>query len=529
MKSICIYFFFYILFISIVTAQAPSIQWQKTFGGSEYDRAFSICNTKDHGFAVVGGAESLDGNVSNHNNGFPGWNNFDIWLLKLDSTGSMKWNNCYGGDGGEEAYSLSPTLDGGFIISGVTTSFNGDVVGLHGVRQDFWVVKTDSIGNLIWQKCLGGAETELSTKIIQTSDSGYFVVGETESRDQDVTGNHGPGYDIWAVKLNSSGVKQWAKCYGGSYWDDYSTCVQTKDSGFLIAGHASSDDGQVSGQHNSLTADVWVVKIDLTGEILWQKCYGGYGDEAPAEIIPSTDGGFYIAGGTDSNDGDINDYIGSSDFWLFKIDNVGNLQWSKCYGGMHLDVLTSACKTSDGGIAMAGFTNVDGGMVSGTHGDKDIWVVKTDSVGNLMWAKALGGTGEENAASIIESPDRGLVVAGYTLSTDGDITSNRGKADYWIVKLAPLGLSIPEIENSLMELKIFQNNNQLSVRFLSKKNEKGKLSIYDLTGRKVVDKNISIHEGINNQQIICDQLSSTLLFLKIYSENGAVSKRVFIE
>ena len=440
----------------------------------------------------------------------------------------MKWNNCYGGDAYEEGLSLSQTIDGGFIISGFTTSFNGDVVGLHGVREEFWVVKTDSIGNLMWQKCLGGIETEEATKIIQTSDSGYLVVGETESIDQDISGNHG-GYDIWAAKLTSNGVKQWAKCYGGSLWDDLSTCIQTTDSGFLIAGQSSSDDGQVSGQHNSSTADIWIVKTNSIGEIQWQKCFGGNGGEAPAEIIPSSDGGFYIAGGTDSNDGDINDYIGGSDFWLFKIDNVGNLLWSKCYGGMHLDVLTSACKTSDGGIAMAGFTNVDGGMVSGTHGDLDMWVVKADSLGNFMWAKAMGGTNEDDALSIVESPDGGLVVAGYTLSTDGDITSNRGKADYWIVKLAPLGLSIPEIENSLMELKIFQNNNQLSVRFFSKKNEKGKLSIYDLTGRKVVDKNISIHEGINNQQIICDQLSSTLLFLKIYSENGAVSKRVFIE
>ena len=130
----------------------------------------------------------------------------------------------------------------------------------------------------------------------------------------------------------------------------------------------------------------------------------------------------------------------------------------------------------------------------------------------------------------IETLDGGYIAAGSTTSLySGDVTTNHGSKDFWVVKLAPLGLAVSEIENSFMDLKIFQNNNQLSVSFFSKKNEKGKLSIYDLTGRKVVDKNISIHEGINNQQIICDQLSSTLLFLKIYSENGAVSKRVFIE
>ncbi len=371
---------------------------------------------------------------------------------------------------------------------------------------------------------------DVANQIILTRDSGYFVIGETDSRDGDITGPIHGSREVWVVKLNSSGVRQWQKCLGGPSSDGGESCIQTNDGGFLLAGNTSSIGGDVSGFHYSIYGDMWVVKIDSIGKIQWQRCYGGTGIDGASTVMTSSDGNIFIFGTTSSRDGDVTGLIGNLDFWLLKIDSMGTILWQKCFGGIYGELAKTASPTSDGGIVMIGLAAADNGMVSGTHGGfGDYWICKIDSSGNFQWGKALGGSGEDLGNAIRETLDGGYLAAGYTTSTDGDITSNHGLKDYWIVKLAPLGLSVPEIENSFMELTLFQNNDQLNLRFFSKHYKKAQLFLYDVTGKKVFEKSISVNEGINYNSVNCSGFASGMYFVRVDGVKGELRGRIVIE
>ncbi len=214
--------------------------------------------------------------------------------------------------------SIQQTSDGGFIVAGQTYSNDGDVSGNHG-GSDAWVVKLNSSGTILWQKCLGGTVYgAIAYSIQQTSDGGFIVGGETLSNDGDVSGNHGE-FDAWVVKLDSLGDIEWQKCLGGTGWDWENSIQQTSDGGFIVAGYTNSNDGDVSGNHGS--KDYWVVKLNSSGDIEWQKCLGGTNDDWARSIKQTSDGGFIVAGFTASNDGDVSGNQGNSDAWVVKLTN----------------------------------------------------------------------------------------------------------------------------------------------------------------------------------------------------------------
>ena len=523
MKGIKLFFFIFI-FKTNMAAQVPTIQWQKSYGGTRDDVAYSSCNTKDGGFMLVGDSYSEDGDVLNH---FI-FGISDVWVLKLDSLGNVKWKNCFGGTGSEDHPSIKQTFDNGFIIASSTTSDDGDVTGLHMIgRPDFWVVKIDSTGIIQWQKCLGSTEDDEAADIIQTADSGYLVTGYVSWLDGDVVGFHGE-WDMWVVKLSKDGEKQWSKSLGGSDFDWGTSCVQTKDGGYLIGGSTASVNGDVSGLHG-LGVDSWVVKLNYLGQLQWQKCYGGTRVENSHKIILTKDGGFFISSTTGSSDGDVTGNHGNIDYWLVKADSIGNIEWQKCYGGTSYQSEGGANSTSDGGVVMIGIVYFDDSIVTGTHGGVDYWVCKVDSSGNFQWGKTLGGTEDDIPYSIQETPDGGYLVAGYTSSIDGDVTSNHGGKDYWIVKLAPLGLTVPELENSFMELNIFQSNNQLNLRYFSKHNQNAQLFLYDVNSKKVFEKSISVNEGINYNTVSTTSLAAGMYFVRMDGEKGWQSEKIVIQ
>ena len=526
--KIIITLFLFHYFLELTVAQTPVIQWQKSYGGTEDDIAYSICILSNHGYAVVGASESSNGNVSNHYPSTPGFLHNDVWFLKLDSSGIVRKSKCFGGTDEDKGNSIIQTMDGGFIIAGLTNSKDGDVIGSHDFWPDFWVVKTDSNGILQWQKCIGGYESDGAEQIIQCKDSGYLVIGETGGRIPDILGFHG-STDMLVIKLNQNGTKQWAKCFGGPSAEDTHSCVQTNDGGFILAGEASNDGGDVSGFHNAIYSDIWVVKIDSIGTIQWQRCYGGTSSDFYPKVMVSNTNDVFILGSTNSRDGDVTNFIGNFDLWLLKIDSASNILWQKCFGGINYENAFSACPTSDGGIAMIGASYFDDGIVTGTHGMEDFWVCKVDSSGNFLWGKSLGGSQDDEASSIQETPDGGLILAGSTSSIDGDVTSNHGGKDYWIVKLAPLGLTVPELENSFMELNIFQSNNQLNLRYFSKHNQNAQLFLYDINGKNVFEKSISVNEGINYNTISSTGLAAGMYFVRMDGEKGWQSGKIVIQ
>ena len=294
--SICI---FWLFFVGGVTAQ-PTIQWQKTFGGTLADEATVVQQTRDGGYIVAGQTGSLDGDVFGNNG------NFDLWMIKLNAYGAVQWKKTYGGGINEIFLSMQQTSDGGYVAAGYTDSTNGDVSGNHG-SFDAWVLKLDSIGSIQWQKALGGSDRDEAWDVQQTTDGGYIVVGQSNSTDGDVTNNDG-GEDYWIVKLSNTGAIEWQRSHGGSGNDAATAVKQTPDGGYIVAGESSSTDGEITDHHGS--SDYWVVKLNFDGKIEWEKSLGGSSSERANDVQLAHNGGYIVFGWSKSIDGDVTENHG---------------------------------------------------------------------------------------------------------------------------------------------------------------------------------------------------------------------------
>ena len=423
------YLFLYIpILIGIVQisfAQAPAIQWQKSLGGSSQDLANSIQATPDGGYIIAGRSSSNNGDVSgNHGD-------LDYWVVKIDGGGNIQWQKSYGGSGFDEASFILSISDGGYIIVGHSFSNNGDVSGNHG-SADCWVLKIDGTGIIQWQKSLGGSAFDKANSIQVTSDGGYIIAGRSSSNNGDVSGNHGDS-DYWIVKISGLGNIQWQKSFGGSSFDEANSVQATSDDGYIVSGYSQSNNGDVSGNHGQL--DFWIVKIDGTGNIQWQKSFGGSQSDYAYSIDLTSDGGYILAGTSYSSDGDATVNHGTADFWIVKIDGTGNIQWQKSFGGSFEEESYSIKKTNEGGYVIAGFTRSNNGDVSGSHGDLDFWIVKINNSGIIEWQKCLGGGGYDYAYSILQNADGSYIIAGRSTSNNGDVSGNHGDMDFWVVKL----------------------------------------------------------------------------------------------
>jgi Secretion system C-terminal sorting domain len=415
--------------------QAPAIQWQKCLGGTGDEYANSIQPTPDGGYIVAGYTSSIDGDVTGNQG------ETDAWIMKLNSTGNLQWQKTMGGTSADSASCIQTTSDGGYIVAGYTLSTNGDVTGNHG-GNDIWVVKISSTGSLQWEKAFGGTNFDYASSIQVTADSGYILAGYTTSIDGDVTGNQGDK-DVWIVKISSSGSLQWQKTLGGANLDQAKSIQPTSDGGYIVAGYTNSTNGDVTGNHGDY--DVWVVKLSGSGSLLWQKALGGTNFDGANSIQPTADGGYIVAGYTASNNGDVTGNHGNGDGWVVKLSSTGSLQWQKAFGGTDGESFYSIQPTLDGGYIVAGETSSSDGDLTGNHGDYDVWAVKLSNTGSLQWQKTLGGISWDLAYNIQSTPDEGYIVAGFTSSTDEDVTGNHGNDDAWVVKLGP-ALSIAGFE-----------------------------------------------------------------------------------
>jgi len=329
--------------------------WNRTYGGTGSDVAFSVVQTDDGGYAIGGYTESFDVNG-------------DAWLVKTDASGDVEWNRTYGGISGDIAFSLVQTSDGGYALGGFTNSFGaGDF--------DFWLVKTNSTGHMQWNRTYGGTDRDCGRSLVQTSDGGYAIAGYTRS--------FGAGYyDFWLVKTNSTGHMQWNRTYGGTDGDWAYSMVQTTDGGYAL-----------TGQTNSFGAgsDSWLVKTNSTGHMQWNQTYGGL----VYSVIQTKDGGYALAG------------VISLDFLLVKVDVGGNVQWNGTYGGTDHESASSVVQTNDGGYALAGIKGLEPPL-------GDFWLVRTDAAGNMQWSKTYGGISLDAAYSMVQTNDGGYVIVGET-------------------------------------------------------------------------------------------------------------------
>ncbi|HYV92813.1 MAG TPA: T9SS type A sorting domain-containing protein [Chitinophagales bacterium] len=462
---------------STIEAQvAPSIEWQKCLGGSDFDVGMSIHQIQDSGFIVTGPSASNDGDV---------FGNHGVWdycVFRLDNEGNIVWQQSFGGGYNEDGRFIRQTSDGGFIIAGASASNDGNVTGHHGSTGyfDYWIVKSDIDGNLVWEKSFGGSADDEARSIQQTTDGGFIVAGRSLSNNGDVNGHHN-NYDFWIVKLDTAGNLMWQKSLGGNNNDQATSIQQTSDGGFIVSGNSDSNDGDVSGNHGGW--DYWIVKLDSGGNIEWQKSLGGSDDEAAISMEKTTDGGFIVAGTSRSNDGDVSGNQGADDYWIVKLDAAGIIIWGKTFGGSELDEANSIQQTFDGGFIIAGLSDSFNGDVYGNHGAEDCWIIKLDTGGNLIWQKCLGGIDYDQAISIQQTSDSGFIFSGYTLSIDGDVSGNHGGYDFWIVKLSSdIATGIPHSANNFISLYPNPVQNQLTIALASPANETT-IHVCDLQGR----------------------------------------------
>ena len=357
--------------------------------------------------------------------------NLSALLLVVAQAPAIEWQKALGGSSVDYANSVQQTADGGYIVAGSSFSDDGDVAINHGY-YDAWIVKLNSTGGIQWQKSLGGSDYDEAYSIQQTSDGGYIVAGFFNY----VTNNLSDT-NYWIIKLDATGTIQWQKSLGGNFGDYAFSIQQTSEGGYVVAGYSASKNGDVTGNHGS--QDFWIVKLNHIGDIQWQKSFGGSREDLAYSIQQTLDGGYILAGNSYSNDGDVTGNHGSSDYWVVKLANNGDLIWQKSLGGSGQDMGRSVRQTSDGGYIVAGASGSKNGDVTGNHGEYDAWVVKLNSIGSMEWQKSLGGNDYDYAHSIQQTSDGGYVLAGYSSSKNGDITGNHGNADFWMVKLTGTG------------------------------------------------------------------------------------------
>ncbi len=235
------------------------------------------------------------------------------------------------------------------------------------------------------------------------------------------------------MKLSSKGTIQWRRCFGGTGWDEAHSIHQTADKGYILAGYTGSSNGDVKGNHGD--RDAWVVKLSSKGSVQWKKCLGGTGEDFASSIHQTTDKGYILAGFTSSSNGDVKGYHGNGDAWVVKLSSKGSVQWQRCLGGTDWDFACSIHQTADKGYILAGSTLSNNGDVKGNHGGRDAWVVKLSSKGSIQWQRCLGGTNWDFAYSIHQTADKGYILAGETDSKNGDVKGNHGKQDAWVIKL----------------------------------------------------------------------------------------------
>ena len=429
MKNLLIVFYFLGTFSA--NSQAPTILWQHNYGSPGTDQCRGLFPMPDGGFIAIGGANQNGGDVTGHH----GIN--DVWTIRIDSSGNLLWQKCFGGTNAEAGDEIILNSLNQIIILGITTSNDGDVTGNHG-GMDVWIVKADTAGNLIDQKCFGGSANDFGTSLVQTTDGGYIISGITRSDNGDVSGQHG-AEDAWLLKVDSLFNLEWQHCYGGTSLDGFKKVIQTLDGNYLGTGYSYSTNGDITDHRgDTLYPDAWIVKADTIGNLMWQKSFGGSDDDFGEATIETAINEFLFVGTTFSNDSDVTANHSSGwycDIWLVKFDNTNGIEWEKCLGGNSSENGIALYQGIDKNITIfGGAASNNNGDVGAGHGSNDYWLLRTDSIGNVLWNKCFGGTTLDHAWEFSLINDTTYLLGGWSSSTDGDITNNIGVEDYWLVK-----------------------------------------------------------------------------------------------
>jgi hypothetical protein len=361
---------FTVLILQFAPASAQEILWSRTYGGSGVEYSYAVEPTTDGGYVVVGYTWSF------------GSGNADVYMVKTDSTGDTSWTRTYGGSESDFGSFVRQTPDGGYIITGHTYSIDPD-------SRYVYLLKTDSLGNLLWTRTYGDFGWHEGWSVQQTSDGGYVIGGYTWPF------GAGAG-DFYLIKTDSVGDTLWTRTYGGVELDGGNYVQQTMDDGYILVGATAS-----FGAGNF---DVYLIKTDSLGDTLWTRTYGGGNEDMGWSARQTTDGGYVAVGHTASFGS------GCKDAYLIRTDSLGDTLWTRTYGGSDDETGWSVQQAADQGFIVAGYTRSFG------SGGFDVYVIKTDSSGDEQWSRTYGGNSNDYAYSVRQTADEAYVVAAYTWS-----------------------------------------------------------------------------------------------------------------
>ncbi len=494
---------------------AQKVQWEKTLGGKESEYLFDMIPTADYGFLLAG--SSLSGKTGDLKSEKTG--NMDAWLWKMKENSDPEWQLRLGGDGTDLLKSVFATADGGFVLGITSTSGKtGDKQEETRGGKDLWIVKLNAARQVQWQRSYGGEGDDDLVVIKQLRDGGYIVGSTSQSNALgDKTSAGQGGKDLWILRLDSQGNIIWQKTYGGRYEDELVSVLETKDKGLLIGANSNSPMSMDKGAESFGMRDFWLIKLDEKGSERWQRIFGGNQDDVLSEIHELEDGS-YLVGGTSNSEVSGNKTVSSnnsSDFWLLKLDSNATVIWQKSYGEAQSNLLTSVIDDQKGNYLLGGFgiNTVKGELKYQYLG------IQVNSDGDQVWDKHISSSGVDILRKAVQTRDGGFVFAG---TSDGKPNAskevNKGRNDFWIVKLKK-----EEQETERLKVEALPNPTagytNVIIGFQYKK---GDLQLIDVKGR------ILYQTPIEYQTIPVDlgPYPQGVYFVKVRTDEGEGSVKI---
>ncbi|MEX1001795.1 MAG: T9SS type A sorting domain-containing protein [Crocinitomicaceae bacterium] len=431
--------FFSLPFYSFLISQTVLISNQNTIGGDQLDNVTSNVVNTDGSVLLLG--ESLSGISGDKTTATFGMS--DIWLVKLNSDLSISWQASYGGSDNDSEGKIISLQDGNFLIacSSESAVSGNKTVGTNG-GHDFWLIKIDNNGTILWQQTYGGTGEERLVSICEGTDGSIYMVGRSDSG---VSGDKTEASygltDYWLVKTTDTGDIIWDKAYGGSQSEEPGGMVIDENGDLIISGHSNSNTSGTKTEDSYGSEDYWLVKADSSGTPIWDRCYGGDDFDADCNVLTSQNS-YYISGVSLSGVSGLKTEpnYGITDIWILKLDYSGSLIWQKSIGGNLSESVGMPTFTGDGQVLIPGssFSDISGTKTEPNVGDLDYWLTSLDTSGTVLWDKNIGGTLWESCSGIFERNDNEYILFGSSssnISGDKDENSN-GSNDFWVVTLS---------------------------------------------------------------------------------------------
>lgn len=449
------------LYASILSwaQQGPAIAWQQTFGDDFTEQAEGIWCMADGAVVVAGSVFATEG-VGKGTVG-----DWDARVWKVDAQGALVWERTFGGSATDKAMAVIGSPAGGFRVVGHTDSADGDVEGAIG-GSDVWLLELDAEGALLGQRCYGGSSTDEAWDMAATADGGCVIVGHSNSMDGQVGPTAG-GSDYWVLRLNATGDIVWQRSVGGSLADEAWAVDVAPDGGFYVAGSTSSVDGDFGGSAGE--EDYGIVRLSADGALVWQRTLGGSWRDQATAIRSRTAGGCVVGGITFSSDGDVTEQGGQGDGWLVALDDAGEVQWQRSYGGTHANAIIDLVPAPGGGYVGVG-TDTNSPQL-------DLWALRVDDTGALLWEAVYGGSADDQGRCVLNTPEGGYLLGGHSYSNDGDVGSNNGLQDMWLVELGVDVVGMPEDRTDLAALRVAVEGRRVIVSCTNP--VKGQVLLYD--------------------------------------------------